>query len=61
MRYFKIYEISRDEFIDQAKLDISRMYVQFCINMINGYVYIAANEAVCKNLDIPLTMFDSED
>lgn len=61
MRYFKIYEISRDEFIDQAKVDISDKYAQFCTPMINENVYIAVNENEQTRLSIPLTMFDGED
>lgn len=61
MRYFKIYEISRDEFIDQTKVDISDKYAQFCTPMINENVYIAVNENEQTRLSIPLTMIDVED
>lgn len=61
MRYFKIYEISRDEFIDQTKVDISDEYAQFCTPMINENVYIAVNENEQTRLSIPLRMFDGED
>lgn len=61
MRYFKIYEISQDEFIDRTKVDISDKYAQFCTPMINGNVYIAVNENEQKRLSIPLTMIDGED
>lgn len=60
MRYFKIYEISKDEFINQVKLNISDKYAQFCTPMINENVYIAVNENEQTRLSIPLTMFDDE-
>lgn len=59
MRYFKMYEISEEEFCDQTNLDIDDDYAEFRISG-NGYVYIAANETVTKNMNIPLLMFDKE-
>lgn len=60
MRYFKIYEISEDEFIDQAKLNISDIYPSIFIEH-DGVLLFAIDDNCAEIIEAQLDAYDSDE